>query len=230
MDIKTFLVGAVFGGLVFAAVDRFLLTDQGIRVTNVEDVEAEPKLGATIESTGRTAEQSSEAQYPNEPGPPEPQELSASTIVDQSVPMLDPLTARNPGQSEQRPPTDIHSQRQRDNKTQDVSYWLEKHRDELEAEPKDDSWAYYMEQSILQFLANHPAMSDFEISYIECRTITCQIQVVGFDESTNPTWQRIMYDLRQQVPNEVYEWGSSAYNDNGRLVLVQTMKRNQSSP
>ena len=95
------------------------------------------------------------------------------------------------------------------------------------SEPKDDSWAYYMEQAITQFLSNHPRMSEFDISYVECRTATCQIQVVGFDQSTGSTWQGIMYDFGQQYPDQFYESGWSGFDLNGSAVFVQKLKRNQ---
>lgn len=116
------------------------------------------------------------------------------------------------------------------NEPKGTSYWLDKRRSDLMSEPKDDSWAYYMEQTILQFLASHPAMSEFDVSYIECRTTTCQIQVVGFDASTGPTWQRIMYDFGQQVPDQFYQSGWSGFELDGRAVFVQTLKRNQQTP
>ena len=106
-----------------------------------------------------------------------------------------------------------------------VASWPENLRGELELEPKDDSWAYYMEQTLLQFLSAHPTIDQFDISSIECRTTKCQIEVFGFDESTVPVWQQVMYDIRQQPWSEFGQYGSSAGNIEGRLTIVGTFHR-----
>ena len=89
--------------------------------------------------------------------------------------------------------------------------WVARNQAELESEPKDDSWAYFMEQSLSlsQFMGGHPLISQFDVLHVECRTTFCQIQVVGFDDSTWPNWLSIMYDLRQEPWAEFYESGSS---------------------
>lgn len=84
----------------------------------------------------------------------------------------------------------------------DTEWALEQRRAELDAEARDDSWAYYMEETLTQYLARHPGIVEFDVSYVECRTSFCQLQVIGFDASTEPTWSRIMYDLRQALPGQ----------------------------
>lgn len=103
--------------------------------------------------------------------------------------------------------------------------WPENLRTELESEPKDDSWAYYMEQTLLQYLSAHPSIDQFEISSIQCRTTKCQIEVFGFDESTVPVWQQVMYDIRQQSWSEFGQYGSSSGNVGDRLTIVGTLHR-----
>jgi hypothetical protein len=95
----------------------------------------------------------------------------------------------------------------------------------LDLEPKDNSWAYYMEQTLLQFLGGHPSTAQFDISRIECRTITCQLEVVGYDEGTVPVWQQVMYDIRQQPWSEFGQYGTSSGNVDGRLILIGTLLR-----
>jgi hypothetical protein len=106
-----------------------------------------------------------------------------------------------------------------------VAQWPENLRAELQSEPKDDGWAYYMEQTLLQFLSGHPSIDQFDISSIECRTTKCQIEVFGFDESTVPVWQQVMYDIRQQPWSEFGQSGSSSGNVDGRLTIVGTFHR-----
>ena len=98
---------------------------------------------------------------------------------------------------------------------------------DLEAEPKDDSWAYYMEQTMLQYLSSHSSIPKFDISRIECRTTKCQIEVIGYDESTVPVWTQVMYDIRQQPWSEFGEYGSSVGTVDGRLVIIGTFHRVQ---
>ena len=107
----------------------------------------------------------------------------------------------------------------------DTEWALEQRRAELDAEPRDDSWAYYMEETLTQFLARHPGIVEFDVSYVECRTSYCQLQVIGFDASTEPTWSRIMYDLRQALPEQTAAWGTSSYDLEGRHAIVTTLSR-----
>jgi hypothetical protein len=103
--------------------------------------------------------------------------------------------------------------------------WVDDRHSELMEEPKEDSWAYFMEQAMLQFLANHPAMPEFTLEYIECRSITCQIRVAGYDESTGPTWQRVIYDMRQQPWYEFGQVGSSSAEVEGRFMTITELHR-----
>ncbi|MGH8222641.1 MAG: hypothetical protein ACREQZ_06680 [Woeseiaceae bacterium] len=96
---------------------------------------------------------------------------------------------------------------------------------ELELEPKDGSWAYYMEQTLLQFLGSHPSTAQFDVSRIECRTTMCQLEVVGYDASTEPVWQQVMYDIRQQPWSDFGKYGTSSGNVDGSLVLLGTLWR-----
>lgn len=103
--------------------------------------------------------------------------------------------------------------------------WPEHQRAELKLEPKDDSWAYYMEQTLLQFLSTHPSIDQFELSYIECRTTICQIEVFGFDESTVPVWQQVMYDINQQPWSEFGQYSSGSGDSDGRLTILAKLQR-----
>jgi len=96
---------------------------------------------------------------------------------------------------------------------------------ELQSEPKDGSWGYFMDGAITQFLGSYPTINEFDISYVDCRTTLCQIQVTGYDESTGPTWNRLMYDMRQQPWAEFGESGTSHFDVDGRFVILQTLRR-----
>lgn len=95
----------------------------------------------------------------------------------------------------------------------------------IAAEPKDDSWAHHTELAILDFLSNRPNSTHFDILYVECRTTFCQIRVSGFDESTRPEWQQIVYDLRQQSWFDFNQQGNSSGWINGQFIIVQNLEK-----
>lgn len=103
--------------------------------------------------------------------------------------------------------------------------WPSKLRAVLAEEPKDDSWAYYMEQTLLQYLSSHPSIAQFDISYIECRTTVCQIEVIGFNESTVPVWGQVTHDIQQQPWSEFGQNGTSSGTVEDRLVYVSYFHR-----
>lgn len=216
MNYKIFLVGAVCGAATVAAVDWLLL---GAHLPYSDDERiAEIAANSSIEAREAGRSLSFEDRLPDAPSASvQPETPSAVTEVD--------VTPMSRDQPESRQNKENLQTNESNDIARDTSYWLDKRREELEAEPKDDSWAYYMEQTLTQFLSRHPAIAEFEISYVECRTTICQIQVIGFDESTGPTWSRIMYDLRQVLPERTQEWGMSGYNLEGRHAIVQTIKR-----
>ena len=209
MDTKSFLIGAASGALVFAAVSWVRDADQENGLPEAPSSEATPttapKLGLPVAKEERIADSSPTMQS------------------------TDRVTPSKQSETRQTPATETHDQPIADSDIPDRSSGLVAgRRTDLKVEPKDDGWAYYMEQAILQFLTNHPAIAQFDISYIDCRTTECTIQVIGYDESTSPTWQRIIYDLRQQPWSEFDVWGSSVFIDDGRPVTRTQLHRQQS--
>lgn len=209
MDTKSFLIGAASGALVFAAVSWVRDADQENGLPEAPSSEATPTTAPNVELPVAKEERTAD---------------SSPTM--QST---DRVTSSKQSEARQTPATETHDQPIADNDIPDRSSGLVAgRRAELEVEPKDDGWAYYMEQAILQFLTNHPAIAQFDISYIDCRTTECTIQVIGYDESTGPTWQRILYDMRQQPWREFDEWGTSTQIKDGRPVITTGLQRQQS--
>ena len=95
----------------------------------------------------------------------------------------------------------------------------------IEAEPEDDNWSYFMEQSLMLFVSQHRNSEMFSIFNIECRTTLCEIQVVGYDESTSPDWQRVLFDLRQQPWYDFGSVGTSHSDFQGQLAIVTHLTR-----
>ena len=209
MEIRSFLVGAASGALAFAAVSWILDVDQEKGLGETPSSEAVPTSAPYVEL------------------PVAKKDLTA----DSSPPMksTDRVTSSKQSEVRQSPTTETHDKAFADGDVpgRDSSLLADRGA-ELEVEPKDDDWAYYMEQAILQFLTNHPAMAQFDISYIDCRTTKCTIQVIGYDESTGPTWQRILYDMRQQPWREFDQWGTSTDINDGRPVITTGLRRQQS--
>jgi hypothetical protein len=112
-----------------------------------------------------------------------------------------------------------------ENRVEGAVPWPADQWEKFELEEKDSSWAYYMEQTLLQFLGSHPSAAQFSISRIECRTTKCQLQVVGYDESTLPVWQQVMYDIRQQPWSEFGQYGTSSGAVDGSFILIGTLWR-----
>lgn len=153
------------------------------------------------------------------------EELKANSAIESDEAPVDrvtPTTPRTPKTADQDtsvPPT------ANGGKVEAAAPWPANLREELEVEPKDDSWAYYMEQTLLQFLSTHSSITQFDISRIECRTTKCLIEVTGYDESTVPVWQQVMYDIRQQPWNEFGQYGTSSGTVDGRVTIVGTLQR-----
>lgn len=98
-------------------------------------------------------------------------------------------------------------------------------RRELENDPKDYEWSYFMEQAIGLFLASHSEIGYFDITGIECRTRICEIQSFGADESAVPRWGLVVHDLKNQPWNDFVRTGSSSSTIDGRLVILTHLRR-----
>jgi hypothetical protein len=96
---------------------------------------------------------------------------------------------------------------------------------ELEAEPEDDNWSYFMEQSLSMFLSQHPNAGLFTVFSVECRSTLCQIQVIGFDESTSPDWGRVLFDLSKQPWYDFNQVHSTSDEYQGQLAIATHLKR-----
>ena len=106
--------------------------------------------------------------------------------------------------------------------------WAEQLRKKFEDEEKDFEWAHFNEQAIHQFLARHPMGTEFQIPSVECRSTICQIEAVGFDESTGPSWQRMMYDLNLESWASFGQVSNRFVPQNGQLMIFQELHRQNS--
>ena len=214
MDARSFLSGAVIGAVVGAASVWLFVGErpEPVAEERAPDAAIEPREPVSAESDRSSEHRGAESDVRGETG-----DIPVATVDDAPVPVI-PERARD--RSAQDPDT-------AEPVVRDPAAWLDRRRERLDAEPKDESWAYYMEQTITQFLGAHPAIGEFDVSYVECRTTTCQIQVIGFDDSTGPTWNRIMYDLREAIPEPTGQWGTSSGDLDGRHAIVTEITRLQ---
>ena len=98
-------------------------------------------------------------------------------------------------------------------------------REIFEEEAYDDSWSYFMEQALRQFVSNHAEAAKFSIFHIECRTSMCEIQAIGFDDSTGSYWSRILYDLSLEAWYDFGEVGTYSNDYQGQLAILTRLKR-----
>jgi hypothetical protein len=84
-----------------------------------------------------------------------------------------------------------------------------------------------VEQATPRYLGSHSAIAQFDVSNIECGTTRCQIEVIGYDESTVPVWQQGMYDIQQQPWSECGQRGYSSGMIDRHLMIVETLHRVQ---
>ena len=105
--------------------------------------------------------------------------------------------------------------------------WHENAQLRLLAEPEDSAWAPYMENAITLFLSRHPAAKGFEVEYVECRSSQCQIKVSGHEESTGPSWQRIVQDMLREPWASFGQYANASGPSEGRFVIVQDLQRRE---
>lgn len=98
-------------------------------------------------------------------------------------------------------------------------------RADMEREGTDYEWAYFTEQAITQFIASHAKAGMFTIHSVICRSTICEIQVVGFDESTGSSWSEILYDMKSAPWYVFGQVGTSAAQYEGQWAMVTHMKR-----
>jgi hypothetical protein len=84
-----------------------------------------------------------------------------------------------------------------------------------------------MENAITLFLSRHPAAKSFEVDYVECRSSQCQIKVTGLEESTGPSWQRIVEDMLREPWASFGQYANASGPSEGGFVIVQDLQRRQ---
>jgi hypothetical protein len=196
MEFKSFAIGAVVGGVVVAGATA-LIMERGTE-PQPNDV-ATPREAIPLDDEG-SASASLESPQP-------------SAIIESES----PSSFDEPARAAEAAVPEGQANIEQD--------WFTAKRQQLAEEPREISWSYFVEQAMSQFLTDHPAMSQFGVEYIECRTRTCQIGTEAYTEMAEPDWQRVLYDLRQQPWYEFGQVGTSSGLVNGRRMIITELQR-----
>jgi hypothetical protein len=204
MDLKSFVAGTLCGALLWAGgsalfgrvPDVALHSDRESPIPNSSAVQPQPPPG-----------ENQQAQLPQQPKTIPRNADQTSLAQSNSAP---PETESAPASVRTTP----------------EEQWFDNYRYRLNKEPRDDSWAYFTEHAIELFLSNHRDMSDFALKFIECRSNSCQIGVEGYDKVTGPTWDRVMYDMRQQAWFDFTQAGTTSSTINGHYMILADLKKN----
>jgi len=96
-----------------------------------------------------------------------------------------------------------------------------------EADEREESWATYMEGQLAAYFAQKPALSQFNISLIDCRTSVCAVHVLGYGVDALTVWNSATADL---ISQPWFEFNSMSMNrrnpqpDILGIVLIATKK------
>lgn len=95
--------------------------------------------------------------------------------------------------------------------------------DLIEAEPRDDAWAYYVEAQIQAYLDKTAIPQGIEVPIIQCRSTWCEIQAFLYGESQRKNWHNLLSGMSSEAFWIEFS-GTSTYstsvNDNKSATFV----------
>lgn len=98
---------------------------------------------------------------------------------------------------------------------------------QYEADPRDDSWATYMESQLRGYFSQKPELAQFNFSLIDCRTTICEIHELGYGVDALTQWNIGTADLIPQPWHDFRSMSMSRYNpqpDVMAIVLILSRK------
>lgn len=162
----------------------------------------------------------SEAEQRTELDPPRPgapNNASASTVESTRE---DSLDAANP--------IPLHDALRKTLATQpDGNRSLQKHA-ALERESRDDSWSYYMEQTLGNYLGVRAPQVGVEIIHVACRSTTCEVQAFDAGEMSQGI-TRLMSAATKEPWWEFTSMDARSATHEGRTVAIVFLSRGQKS-
>ncbi len=221
MNVRTFLIGALCGAVVFSILDRLMEERERRLAAREADSRA-----ADVRSEPRPLELQPAVTPAPIPGSVEHPVASAGAVY-QGVETVEP-TAAGGNQPAQLPRGPASADAAARDEPKDSKRGVDGSSSEGASAavlPDDPAWGPYMEQTLRQFLASHRNAPQFDVLSIKCISGLCEIRAVGFDESTEPVWQQVVYDIRQQPWAEFGQTGTSSGLTDGRFVLTARLFR-----
>ncbi len=223
VDIKAFVLGAACGIAIYAIAQHVVREERPPIPVETQSNLRGSTVSSAADETGPTATHKSDRQtllFGLQVG-----EGDRTNELDASMPPESPGQREEPIDSERAQP---EQEKRRKGTTitpgmDTTKLWLDRAYSKLQSQPRNESWAYDMEIAIQQFLATHQSIGDFELGYVECRSTLCQIKAIGFDESTGPTWQRVMFDMTQQPWYAFGQTASSWSRIDDRLLIIHDL-------
>jgi hypothetical protein len=97
----------------------------------------------------------------------------------------------------------------------------------LEAEPKDPTWAYSMEQKVREYMTRRLAASQTEVTGIDCKTTFCEIKVQGFAPEARAEFDAAMKAAPQSSWNDFTGMYTSESEESGKWLLYGQLRRKQ---
>lgn len=96
-----------------------------------------------------------------------------------------------------------------------------------ENDPREESWATYMEGLLAAYFAQKPALAQFYFSLIDCRTSVCEIHALGYGVEALTQWNTATADMVSQPWFEFNNMSMNRRNpepDILAIVLILTKK------
>lgn len=228
MNVRTFLLGALCGAVVFSILDR--LMEERERRVAARGAEA-PRAEARSEARPREL-QPAGTPAPTSDSPEPPVASTEATGSQDQEELIAEQQESQRSSAAQQPRIATEAEADARGSTKDAGSDEDDSPGEEApapvAQPDDQTWGPFMEQALRQFLASHRAAPQFDVLSIRCTSSLCEIRAAGFDESTWPVWGQVLYDIRQQPWADLGEVGSDAgrfAEYDGRYVLRAKLKR-----
>ncbi len=95
----------------------------------------------------------------------------------------------------------------------------------LDAEPKDPSWAYSMEQTVREYMTRRLAASQTEVTGIDCKTTFCEIKAQGFAPEASAEFNEAMKAAPQASWNDFTEVYTSQSEESAKWLLWTTASK-----
>lgn len=102
--------------------------------------------------------------------------------------------------------------------------------DMFEREILDETWSYYVEQQLQNFLPPAAAAVAVELHYIGCRSTLCEIQASWYDQSTSRQWMEVMRKMEEQPWWSEFEGAMNfVAQDNDSMINFTFLQRKKAS-